>query len=79
MCFRIAQESICRKLLLALLCQLYLGCEVRECRPLISSLHQPWTLSAIFGSAGTDKNLGEIVRMEVDKMDADRELQTQLR
>ena len=30
-------------------------------------------------SAGTDKNMGEILRSEVDKMDAERELQTQLR
>ena len=31
------------------------------------------------GAAGTEKNMGEIVQSEVDKMDANRELQTQLR
>lgn len=39
----------------------------------------PMVSKALRGAAGTEKNMGEIVQSEVDKMDANRELQTQLR
>ena len=39
----------------------------------------PTVSKVVRGAAGTEKNMGEIVQSEVDKMDANRELQTQLR
>ena len=39
----------------------------------------PTITKVLRGAAGTEKNMGEIVQSEVDKMDANRELQTQLR
>ena len=39
----------------------------------------PTVSKVLRAAAGTEKNMGEIVQSEVDKMDANRELQTQLR